>query len=191
MAVDEELLELAFDDADSRMAGAVSALEGELQTIRTGRAHPSLVERIRVDYYGTAMDLNQLATINAPEARLIQIQPWDKNAFDPITKALQSSDIGINPQSDGIVIRLALPELTEERRRELAKLVTRKTEEARVAVRNVRRHVHDDLRKMQRDGDMSQDEERAAEERLEGLTREFIAKVDAAGNEKERELLEV
>ena len=191
MAVDEELLELAFEDADSRMAGAVSALEAELQTIRTGRAHPSLVERIRVDYYGTAMDLNQLATINAPEARLIQIQPWDKNAFDPITKAIQSSDIGINPQSDGIVIRLALPELTEERRRELAKLVSRKTEEARVAVRNVRRHVHDDLRKMQRDGDMSQDEEHVAEERLDALAQQFIAKVDAAGNQKERELLEV
>ena len=191
MAVDEELLELAFEDADSRMAGAVSALEAELQTIRTGRAHPSLVERIRVDYYGTAMDLNQLATINAPEARLIQIQPWDKNAFDPITKAIQASDIGINPQSDGIVIRLALPELTEERRRELAKLVSRKTEEARVAVRNVRRHVHDDLRKMQRDGDMSQDEEHAAEERLDALAQQFIAKVDAAGNQKERELLEV
>lgn len=191
MAVDEELLELAFEDADSRMAGAVSALDAELQTIRTGRAHPSLVERIRVDYYGTAMDLNQLATINAPEARLIQIQPWDKNAFDPITKAIQASDIGINPQSDGIVIRLALPELTEERRRELAKLVSRKTEEARVAVRNVRRHVHDDLRKMQRDGDMSQDEEHAAEERLDALAQQFIAKVDAAGNQKERELLEV
>lgn len=191
MAVDEELLELAFEDADSRMAGAVSALEAELQTIRTGRAHPSLVERIRVDYYGTAMDLNQLATINAPEARLIQIQPWDKNAFDPITKAIQSSDIGINPQSDGIVIRLALPELTEERRRELVKLVSRKTEEARVAVRNVRRHVHDDLRKMQRGGDMSQDEEHAAEERLDALAQQFVAKVDAAGNQKERELLEV
>ena len=191
MAVDEELLELAFEDAGSRMAGAVSALDAELQTIRTGRAHPSLVERIRVDYYGTAMDLNQLATINAPEARLIQIQPWDKNAFDPITKAIQASDIGINPQSDGIVIRLALPELTEERRRELAKLVSRKTEEARVAVRNVRRHVHDDLRKMQRDGDMSQDEEHAAEERLDSLAQQFIAKVDAAGNQKERELLEV
>ena len=191
MAVDEELLELAFEDADSRMAGAVSALEAELQTIRTGRAHPSLVERIRVDYYGTAMDLNQLATINAPEARLIQIQPWDKNAFDPITKAIQSSDIGINPQSDGIVIRLALPELTEERRRELVKLVSRKTEEARVAVRNVRRHVHDDLRKMQRDGDMSQDEEHAAEEWLDALAQQFVAKVDAAGNQKERELLEV
>ena len=191
MAVDEELFELAFDDADSRMAGAVSALDAELQAVRTGRAHSSLVEKIRVDYYGTAMDLNQLATINAPEARLIAIQPWDKNAFDPITKALQASDIGINPQSDGILIRLVLPELTEERRRELGKLVHRKTEEARVAVRNVRRHVHDDFRKMQRDGDISQDEEHVAEERLDALTKQFIAKVDAAGNQKERELLEV
>ena len=191
MAADEELLELAFDDASSRMSGAVSALDADLQTIRTGRASPSLVERIRVDYYGTVMDLNQLATINAPEARLIAIQPWDKNAFDPITKALQASDLGINPQSDGILIRLALPELTEERRRELAKLVTRKVEGARVAIRNVRRSVHDDLRKMQRDGDLSQDEERAAEQRLNALTAQFIAKVDEAGNQKERELLEV
>lgn len=191
MADDEELLQLAFDDASSRMSGAVSALDADLQTIRTGRASPSLVERIRVDYYGTAMDLNQLATINAPEARLIAIQPWDKNAFDPITKAIQASDLGINPQSDGILIRLALPELTEERRRELAKLVTRKVEGARVAIRNVRRSVHDDLRKMQRDGDLSQDEEHAAEQRLDALTAQFIAKVDEAGNQKERELLEV
>ena len=191
MAADEELLELAFDDASSRMTGAVSALDADLQTIRTGRAHPSLVEHIRVDYYGTPMDLNQLATINAPEARLISIQPWDKNAFDPITKALQISDLGINPQSDGILIRLALPELTEERRRELAKLVTRKVEGARVAIRNVRRSIHDDLRKMQRDGDLSQDEERAAEQRLDALTAQFIAKVDEAGSQKERELLEV
>ena len=191
MAADEELLQLAFDDASSRMSGAVSALDADLQTIRTGRASPSLVERIRVDYYGTAMDLNQLATINAPEARLIAIQPWHKNAFDPITKAIQASDLGINPQSDGILIRLALPELTEERRRELAKLVTRKVEGARVAIRNVRRSVHDDLRKMQRDGDLSQDEEHAAEQRLDALTAQFIAKVDEAGNQKERELLEV
>ena len=191
MAADEELLELAFDDASSRMTGAVSTLDADLQTIRTGRAHPSLVEHIRVDYYGTPMDLNQLATINAPEARLISIQPWDKNAFDPITKALQISDLGINPQSDGILIRLALPELTEERRRELAKLVTRKVEGARVAIRNVRRSIHDDLRKMQRDGDLSQDEERAAEQRLDALTAQFIAKVDEAGSQKERELLEV
>ena len=116
---ENELLDLAFDDANDRMSGAVSALERDLLTIRTGRAHTSLVEHIRVDYYGTTMALNQMATISTPEARLIAIQPWDRNAFDPITKAIQTSDLGINPQSDGILIRLVLPELTEERRRGL------------------------------------------------------------------------
>ena len=188
---DNELLDLAFDDADSRMKGAVSALERDLMAIRTGRAHTSLVDQMRIDYYGTTMALNQLATISTPEARLIAIQPWDRNAFDPITKAIQQSDIGINPQSDGILIRLALPELTEERRRDLVKVVHQKTESARVAIRNVRRHIHDDLRHMQRDGDLSQDEERRAETQLDNLTSQFIAKVDAAGSQKERELLEV
>lgn len=188
---DDELVELAFSDADDRMRGAVTALERELQSIRTGRAHPGLVEHIRVDYYGTTMALNQMATISAPEARLIAIQPWDKNAFDPITKAIQQSDLGINPQSDGILIRLALPELTEERRRNLVKVVSQKVEGARVAVRNIRRHVHDDLRGMQRDGDLSQDEEHRAETRLDKLTTDYIAIVDRAGGEKEQELLEV
>lgn len=188
---DNELLDLAFEDADSRMSGAVSALERDLMAVRTGRAHTSLVDQLRVDYYGTTMALNQLATISTPEARLIAIQPWDKNAFDPITKAIQISDIGINPQSDGILIRLALPELTEERRRDLVKVVHQKAESARVAIRNVRRHIHDDLRAMQRDGDLSQDEERRAESQLDTLTGQFIARVDAAGNQKERELLEV
>ncbi len=188
---ENELLDLAFDDANSRMEGAVSALERDLMAVRTGRAHTSLVDQLRVDYYGTTMALNQLATISTPEARLIAIQPWDKNAFDPITKAIQTSDIGINPQSDGILIRLALPELTEERRRDLVKVVHQKTETARVAIRNVRRHIHDDLRGMQRDGDLSQDEEHRAETQLDTLTNQFIAKVDAAGSQKERELLEV
>ena len=188
---DDELLELAFSDADDRMRGAVSALERDFQMIRTGRAHPGLVEHIRVDYYGTNMELIQLATISVPEARLIAIQPWDKNAFDPITKALQQSDLGINPQNDGIVIRLALPELTEQRRRELARVVSQKAEGARVAVRNIRRHVHDDLRAMQRDGDLSQDEEHRAEARLDKLTTDYIAIVDQAGDAKEQELLEV
>jgi len=188
---DNELLDLAFEDADSRMSGAVSALERDLMAVRTGRAHTSLVDQLRVDYYGTTMALNQLATISTPEARLIAIQPWDKNAFDPITKAIQTSDIVLNPQSDGILIRLALPELTEERRRDLVKVVHQKAESARVAIRNVRRHIHDDLRAMQRDGDLSQDEERRAETQLDTLTGQFIAKVDAAGNLKERELLEV
>ena len=188
---DEELLELTFSDAGDRMKGAVSALERDLQGVRTGRAHSSLVEHIRVDYYGSQMALNQMATISTPEARLIAIQPWDKNAFEPITKALQQSDIGINPQSDGILIRLALPELTEERRRDLVRIVHQKVEAARVAVRNVRRHSHDELRGMQRAGDLSQDEEHRAETRLDAMTSEYIAKVDAAGNQKERELLEV
>lgn len=188
---ENELLDLAFDDANSRMEGAVGALERDLMVVRTGRAHTSLVDQLRVDYYGTTMALNQLATISTPEARLIAIQPWDKNAFEPITKAIQQSDIGINPQSDGILIRLAMPELTEERRRDLVKVVHQKTETARVAIRNVRRHVHDDLRGMQRDGDLSQDEERRAESELDTLTSQFIAKVDAAGSQKERELLEV
>ena len=188
---DNELLDLAFDDASSRMSGAVQSLERDLTTIRTGRAHTSLVDQLRVDYFGTVMPLNQLATISTPEARLIAIQPWDRNAFDPITKAIQQSDIGINPQSDGIVIRLALPDLTEERRRELVKLVHQKAESARVAIRNVRRHINDDLRGMQKDGDLSQDEERRAESQIDTLTTEFIAKVDAVGSQKERELLEV
>lgn len=188
---ENELLDLAFDDANDRMSGAVSALERDLLTIRTGRAHTSLVEHIRVDYYGTTMALNQMATISTPEAWLIAIQPWDRNAFDPITKAIQTSDLGINPQSDGILIRLVLPELTEERRRGLVKVVSQKVESARVAIRNVRRHIHDDLRAMQRDGDLSQDEEHRAESQLDSLTSQFIAKVDAAGSQKERELLEV
>jgi len=188
---ENELLDLAFDDANSRMAGAVSALQRDLMTIRTGRAHTSLVDQLRVDYYGATMALNQLATISTPEARLIAIQPWDRNAFEPITKAIQTSDIGINPQSDGILIRLALPELTEERRRDLVKIVHQKAEAARVAIRNVRRHIHDDLRGMQRDGDLSQDEERRAESKPDTLTSQFIARVDAAGSQKERELLEV
>ncbi len=188
---ENEFLDLTFDDASSRMEGALSALERDLIAVRTGRAHTSLVDQLRVDYYGTSMALNQLATISTPEARLIAIQPWDKNAFAPITKAIQQSDIGINPQSDGVLIRLALPELTEERRRDLVKIVHQKTESARVAVRNVRRHIHDDLRGMQRDGDLSQDEERRAESDLDALTGRFIAKVDAAGSQKERELLEV
>ena len=188
---ENELLDLAFEDAGDRMRGAVAALERDLITIRTGRAHSSLIDQIRVDYYGTTMALNQMATISVPEARLITIQPWDRNAFDPIIKALQTSEIGINPQSDGILIRLALPELTEDRRKDLVRIVHQKTEAARVAIRNVRRRTHDDLRGMQRDGDLSQDEERRAEQQLDALTSQFIAKVDEAGALKEQELLEV
>ena len=187
----DDLTTLALDDARSRMHGAVDALTRDLQGIRTGRAHPALVEHLPIDYYGTSMALNQMANITVPEARMIVIQPWDKNAFDPIQKGLQLSDLGINPQSDGVVIRLILPDLTEERRRQLVKQVGGKVEEARVAVRNVRRHIQDDLRKLQKDGDISQDEEHRAHDTLEKITHDAVSQVDAVGSEKERELMEV
>ncbi len=191
MPDDDDLTALALDDAQTRMGKAVEALRRELQTIRTGRAHPGLVEHLRVDYFGTEMPLNQLATISAPEARLLVIQPWDKNATGPITKAIQLSDLGLNPQSDGVVIRLAIPELTEERRRELARLVSQKSEAARVAVRNIRRHVQDELRKFAKAKDISQDAERNAHNDLEKLTHRLVEDVDRVGSDKEREMLEV
>jgi len=187
----DDLVALALDDARTRMHGALDALHRELAAIRTGRARASLVDHIKVDYYGASLALNQLANITVPEARLIVIQPWDRNAFDPIAKAIQQSDLGINPQSDGVVIRLVIPELTEDRRRQLAKQVGQRIEEARVAVRNVRRHLQDELRKLVKDGDLSQDEERRAHDTLEKLTHEQIERVEAAGSDKERELLEV
>ncbi len=191
MPDDDDLTALALDDAQTRMGKAVEALRRELQTIRTGRAHPGLVEHLRVDYFGTEMPLNQLATISAPEARLLVIQPWDKNATGPITKAIQLSDLGLNPQSDGVVIRLAIPELTEERRRELARLVSQKSEAARVAVRNIRRHVQDELRKFAKAKDISQDAERNAHNDLEKLTHRLVEDVDRVGSDKEREMMEV
>lgn len=188
---DDDLIELALDDARSRMAKGVEAHRHDLQTVRTGRAHTSLVEHLQVDYFGTPMALNQLANITAPEARLIAIQPWDKNALDPISKAIQLSDLGLNPQSDGVVIRLAIPELTEERRRELVKQVGQKNEAARIAVRNVRRDVQDELRKLLKAKDISQDLERRAHEELDKITHQYIEHIDSDGSAKERELLEV
>lgn len=188
---ESEFVELALDDARTRMDKSIDNLKRELAGIRTGRAQPALVEHLRVDYYGEHMDLIQLATISAPEARLIVIQPWDKNAFDPIAKAIQQSDLGLNPQSDGIVIRLAIPELTEERRRQLVKQVGQKNEEARVAIRNIRRDCQEQLRSLLRDKDISEDEEHRAHDALEELTHQHVELVDTVGSEKEHELLEV
>lgn len=177
--------------ADERMDGAVTALKRELNGIRSGRAHPSLVETLEVDYYGANTPLKQLGTINAPESRLLTIQVWDRGAVRAIEKAIQSSDLGLNPAIDGQLIRLPFPPLTEQRRKELVKLVHHKAEEARVAVRNVRRHAHDELRKTEKDGDISQDELKRHEDELQKLTDQHIATVDAEGKKKEAELLEV
>jgi ribosome recycling factor len=178
-------------DADERMDGAVSALKRDLNGIRTGRAHPSLLESLVVDYYGAATPLRQLGSVSAPEARLLTIQVWDRGAVKAVEKAIQSSDLGLNPAVDGQLLRLPIPPLTEQRRRELVKVVHNKTEDARVAVRNVRRHAHDELRRLEKDGVVSQDELRRHEEDLQKLTDQHVATVDTEGKKKEGELLEV
>jgi len=178
-------------DAKDRMGKAVEALRKELVTIRTGRAHPGLIEHLRVDYYGAPTPLNQLATINVPEPRLLTIQPWDHQSLGAIEKAILKSDLGLNPSNDGNIIRLVIPQLTEERRKELAKVVRKKVEEGRVAVRNVRRERHDELRRLQREKDISEDAQYVAQEELQKLTDDFIKEIERVGEEKEAELLAV
>jgi ribosome recycling factor len=178
-------------DADARMDGAVDSLRRELGGVRTGRAHPSLIENLQVDYYGAHTPLRQLGNIGAPEARLLTVQVWDKGAVRAIEKAIQSSDLGLNPAIDGQLIRLPIPPLTEQRRKDMVKLVHNKTEEARVSVRNVRRHAHEELRKAEKNGDISQDDLRRNEEELQKITDGHIATIDAEGKKKEADLLEV
>ncbi len=178
-------------DAEHRMESAVTALDRELDSVRTGRARPALVEGLKVEYYGTPTPLNQMATINAPEPRLITIQPWDKGQLGTIEKAIQKSDLGLNPTNDGNIIRLVIPALTEDRRKDLAKVVHKKVEDGRVAVRNVRSDCLDDLRKLQHDKQISDDDERRAQERLQKVTDRFVAEIERHGYTKEQELLEV
>jgi ribosome recycling factor len=178
-------------DSKTRMHKAVEALQHELQTVRTGRASPGLVEQIKVDYYGAPTPLMQLATITTPDPKLIVISPYDKTAMGAIEKAIQKSDLGLQPSNDGNVVRLAIPPLTEERRKELAKHVRKRVEEARVAVRNVRRDIHEHIRKLEHDHSISQDELHRAETELQKLTDEQIAQIDDLGAEKEQEILTV
>ncbi|HYM15438.1 MAG TPA: ribosome recycling factor [Dehalococcoidia bacterium] len=178
-------------DAEHRMQSAVGALDRDLDTVRTGRARPALVEALKVEYYGTPTPLNQMAAIHAPEPRLLTIQPWDKTQLGTIEKAIQKSDLGLTPTNDGNIIRLVVPALTEDRRKELVKVVHKKVEEARVAVRNVRRDSLDQLRKLQHDKQISDDDGRRAQERLQKLTDRYISDVDKHGQAKEQELLEV
>ena len=185
------MIDASLNDAEHRMQSAVSALDRDLETVRTGRARPSLVESLKVDYYGTPTPLNQMSAINSPEPRLITIQPWDKGLLHAIEKAIQKSDLGLTPTNDGNIIRLVVPPLTEDRRKELVKTVHKKVEEARVAVRNVRRDSLDHLRKAQHDKTITDDEERGAQARLQKITDTYVAEVDKHGHAKEQELLEV
>jgi ribosome recycling factor len=177
--------------AERKMARAVEALQHDLGSVRTGRASPALLERVQVDYYGAPTPLNAVATISVPEARLLVIQPWDKTMLPAIEKALQKSDLGITPNSDGTVLRLAIPHLNEERRRDLVKVVHKRLEEARVAIRNCRREAIDDLRKAERDEHVSEDQVKRAQERLQKLTDSFVGQVDEVGRRKEAEVMEI
>jgi ribosome recycling factor len=185
------MIDDVFNDAKDRMTKAVDALRRELATIRTGRAHPGLVEHLRVDYYGVPTPLNQLATISVPDPRLLTIQPWDRQAMGAIEKAILKSDLSLTPTNDGVIIRLSIPQLTEERRRELAKVVHKKVEEARVEVRNIRRDGHEELRRLQREKLISEDDQFRGQEKLQKLTDEYVQQVERVGEEKEAELLAV
>lgn len=185
------MIDETIQDAEHRMQSAVGALDRELDAVRTGRARPALVETLKVEYYGTPTPLNQMAAVNAPEPRLITIQPWDKTQLGTIEKAIQKSDLGLTPTNDGNIIRLVIPALTEDRRKELVKVVHKKVEDGRVAVRNVRRDALEHLRKLQHDKQVSDDDERRAQDRLQKLTDRFVAEIDKHGQAKEQELLEV
>ncbi|MEW5991847.1 MAG: ribosome recycling factor [Chloroflexota bacterium] len=177
--------------ADHKMARAVEAMERDLQGVRTGRASTSLVERIHVDYYGTQTALNQLAGISIPEAHQIVIQPWDRSVLGAIEKAIIKSDIGLTPNVDGTVVRLNIPQLTEERRRDLVRVVHKRMEEARVEIRNLRRDAADHLKKLEREGDLGTDEVHRLLEVIQKTTDRHIAEVDRVGGAKEQEVLEV
>ena len=191
MADNPQTKDQVLKEADERMKAAVSHNKEELASIRSGRASPTLLNRITVDYYGTQAALNQVANVSVPEPRLLVISPYDKNSIAAIEKALLSSDLGITPNNDGNVIRLAFPQLTEDRRKEMIKLAHVRAEEGRVAIRAVRRHAKQELEKMKKDGTLSEDEERSAEGQLQRLTDKYVHEVDENLQRKEAELSEV
>ncbi len=178
-------------DAESRMTKSLESLHRDLNTVRTGRASPSLLDRIQVDYYGTPTPLNQMAGVSVPEARLIVIQPWDKGVIPDIEKAIMKSDLGITPSNDGQVIRIAIPQLTEDRRKQLVKVVHSHVEDAKVSVRNVRRDSMGQVRELMNEKLISEDDERRAEQQIEDLTKRFVEEADKIGKAKEQEVLEV
>jgi ribosome recycling factor len=184
--IDETLFE-----AEEKMEKAVEVAKDDFATIRTGRAHPAMFSKILVDYYGTPTPVNQLASFQTPEARMVIITPYDKGSMTAIEKAIRDSDLGVNPANDGHIIRVVFPHLTEERRKEYIKIAKHKAEDARVAIRNIRRHAKDALDKLAKDGESGEDDVRRAEKHLEDVTHRYVAQVDELLKHKESELLEV
>jgi ribosome recycling factor len=180
-----------IQDAARRMDRSIEATRNEFNTVRTGRASAALLDRIHVDYYGQQTPLKQLATINVPEPRMLTVQPFDPSSLKAIERSIQESDLGLTPSNDGKMIRLPIPQLTEERRRELVKVVRHYAEDGRIAIRNVRRDVMSDLKELAHDGEIGDDDERRAEERAQKLTDEHVKKIDELLKSKEAEIMEV
>jgi ribosome recycling factor len=185
------MIEDVLADSEIRMKKAVEAVERELAAIRTGHAHVGLVDHVMVEYFGSNLPMNQMGTVSAPEPRLLTIQPWDRNAMSAIEKAIQKSDLGLTPSNDGQVIRLAIPPLTEQRRKDLIKVVHSRVEDGRVAVRNVRRDGIEHVKKLVQSKEASEDQQHRAQDQLQKLTDRYVAAIDERGKGKEAELLEV
>lgn len=191
MAGGEADVKALLQQAQERMKGVVQAARRDLAAIRTGRASPSLLDRVVVDYHGTPVPLTQLATISVPEPRTLVVQPWDRSILKEVERALLKSDLGVTPVNDGSVVRLVLPQPTEERRRELVRLARKEAEEKRVAIRNVRREVNEEIKKLEKSKGLSEDESRRAQQQVQQLTDRFIQEIDQLVQAKEREIMEV
>ncbi|MFP4509381.1 MAG: ribosome recycling factor [Spirochaetota bacterium] len=184
-------MERVVKETESRMKKTIETISDDLNEIRTGRASASLFDKIKVEYYGNPTPLNQVATISVPEARLVVIQPWDKGIIGEIEKAIQKSELSLNPSNDGKVIRLNIPPLTEERRKEYVKVAKDKAEQGRVALRNIRRDANDELKKLQKDGDISEDEQKRYEDDVQKLADTYVKKINEVLEVKEQEILEI
>jgi ribosome recycling factor len=189
--VEAAMLKDVYKETEARMGGAIQALEEDLAGIRTGRASPALIERLPVDYFGVATPLIQLASIGVPEPRSLLIRPFDASTLRSIERAIQTSDLGLTPSNDGKTIRLNLPPLTEERRRDLVRLVHNRVEEARVAIRNIRRDINKDLREFENEKMISEDERKRGEDEVQKITDRFVEEINSIGERKEKEILEV
>lgn len=187
----DELIKMVLEEADERMDKALEHLRGELSSIRAGRATPSMLENIRVDYYGSQTPLNQMASVSAPQADLLIIQPWDAGALGDIEKAIMAANIGVTPSNDGALIRVPVPPLSEERRRDLAKSARSRGEEAKVAVRNIRRHFKDEIKKLQASENLPEDMRFEGEDNLQKATDQHVKKIDELLDRKEKEIMEV
>ncbi|MGI6604176.1 MAG: ribosome recycling factor [bacterium] len=178
-------------EAEGKMKKTLESLRKDLASLRAGRATPALLDKVSVDYYGSPTPVNQVANISIPEPRLLVIQPWERSMIGAIEKAILKSDLGLTPSSDGVVIRLTIPQLTEERRRELSRVVRKKAEEAKVAIRNIRREANDSLKKLQKEGSISEDEEKKRQEDIQKLTDNYTREIDGVAQAKEKEIMSI